>query len=258
MRLRATLFIFLSLLCVTAAPVLQAKESPLPKPAGFINDFAGIVSGEDRQRLEALAIEIEKKTTCEVTLVTIDSTKPYPIEDYAVRLFKEWGIGKKGKDNGVLLLIAKDDRKMKIEVGYGLEGAIPDALAKKIIAQYITPHFKEGNYSKGVLVGMAAIAGLIAKEYNVGLTGGVPAVPLPQEETTAQKIFGLIFTVIFILLFLSLRMGFFWLFFMPGTYRRRGGFWHGGGYGGNSGGFSGGFGGFGGGLSGGGGASGGW
>jgi uncharacterized protein len=239
-----------------------AQEPAIPQPSGYVNDYAGILSREHTYALTALIGEIEQKTTAQIAVVILNTIYPLDIESYAVKLFEKWGIGQKGKDNGVLLLVALRDRKVRIEVGYGLEGAIPDALAKIIINDYIVPSFKTGDYNSGIAKGAVAIAKLVAKEYNVELSeyGSLPqSVPIPQEPTFLQSLFQFIFTLLFILFFLSFRMGFLWWFLlMPGTRRRRGGFWYGGGYGGNAGGFSGGFGGFGGGLSGGGGASGGW
>lgn len=249
------------LLAVMLTSVIYAQEARFPEYRGYVNDYAGILSNENEYALTALAGDLEKKTTAQLAILTLDTVRPLDIETYAVTLFEKWGIGQRGKDNGVLLLVAIRDRQMRIEVGYGLEGAIPDALAKIINSEYILPSFKAGDFDGGVAKGAVAIAKLIAKEYNIELSdlGALPSnLPMPKEPTLLQSIFQLIFSIIMIFIFLSFRMGFFWLLFMPGTYRRRGGYWYGGGYGGNSGGFSGGFGGFGGGLSGGGGASGGW
>ncbi|MEE8360263.1 MAG: TPM domain-containing protein [Candidatus Omnitrophota bacterium] len=256
------------ILFIIAAALLQAlslnsyaEEPVYPDYIGYVNDYAGVLTNENKHSLTALAGDLERKTSAQMAIAIIDTTQPLDIESYAVRLFEKWGIGARGKDNGVLLLVALRDRKMRIEVGYGLEGAIPDALAKIIITNYITPPFKAGDLNAGIANGAVGIAKLVAKEYDVELSefGDLPSgVPLPQEPTPLQSALQLIFSIIMIVVFLSFRMGFFWLMLMPGTHRRRGGYWHGGGYGGNSGGFSGGFGGFGGGLSGGGGASGGW
>ncbi|MCK4463846.1 MAG: TPM domain-containing protein, partial [Candidatus Omnitrophica bacterium] len=120
--------IFIVILFLTA-PLCFAQD--FPPPRGYVNDFADILSNEYETKLNAFASELENKTTSQIAIVTIDSIKPYEIEDYAVRLFEKWGIGKKGKDNGVLILLALSDRNLRIEVGYGLEGAIPDAIAKQ-------------------------------------------------------------------------------------------------------------------------------
>lgn len=255
------LLLFGALLLQGGSYNASAQEPRLPEYSGYVNDYVGVLSSENKYALTALAGELERRTSAQLAIVIVDTVRPLEIEGYAVKLFEKWGIGQKGKDNGVLLLIAVNDRKMRIEVGYGLEGVIPDAIAKIIITQYITPSFKGGDFNGGVAKGAVGIAQVIAKEYNVELSqfGSLPAnLPVPQEPTALQSMLQTLFSIFIILLFLSFRMGFFWLLFMPGSYRRRGGYWHGGGYGGNSGGFSGGFGGFGGGLSGGGGASGGW
>lgn len=255
-------------LFIIAAALLQALslnsyagEPVFPEYTGYVNDFAGVLSYENKHALMAMAGDLERRTTAQMAIVIVNTTQPLDIESYAVGLFEKWGIGAKGKDNGVLLLVALRDRAMRIEVGYGLEGAIPDALAKIIITKYITPSFKAGDFNAGIATGAVGIAKLVAKEYNVELSefGALPSgIPLPQEPTPLESAMQLIFSIVMIVVFLSFRMGFFWILLMPGSHRRRGGYWHGGGYGGNSGGFSGGFGGFGGGLSGGGGASGGW
>lgn len=233
-----------------------------PNYTGYVNDYANILSYDTQQKLSALFSELETKTTSQVAILTIDTVSPLALETYAVKLFEKWGIGQKGKDNGVLLLIAMKDKKMRIEVGYGLEGAIPDALCKVIIENYITPSFKDGDFNTGVTKGAVGIAKLIAKEYNIELSelAQIPIeVRMPEPSSPLASIFNFLFVLFIIIMFTSLRMGFLWWWLlMPGSYRRRGGYWYGEGFGGNSGGFGGGFGGFGGGLSGGGGASGGW
>lgn len=259
--------ISLLIICLSACSILfthprgcQAED--FPDYIGYVNDYTNTLSYDTKSKLTALMSELEKKTTAQVAIVIIDTARPLDIETYAVRLFEKWGIGQKQKNNGVLLIIAVKDRAMRIEVGYGLEGAIPDALAKIVIEGYILPPFKKGDFNTGVIKGGVGIAKLVAKEYNIELSelDELPInVPLPEEPSPFKSFVNFFFTLILIILFISLRMGFFWwMFLIPGSYRRRGGYWHGGGFGGNSGGFGGGFGGFGGGLSGGGGASGGW
>lgn len=256
-------FIFISFLVIFLFICPNSSYAQqFPNYTGYVNDYANILSYDTQNLLSSLIGQLERKTTAQVAIVTIDTISPLDIETYAVKLFERWGIGQKGKDNGVLLLIAAKDRKMRIEVGYGLEGAIPDALAKVIIEEYITPSFRNGDFNTGVIKGAVGIAKLIANEYNVELSelDEIPIdVPIPEKPSLLASIFNFLFTLFIIIMFVSLRLGFFWWFLLlPGSYRRRGGYWYGGGFGGNSGGFSGGFGGFGGGLSGGGGASGSW
>ncbi|MFC1577345.1 TPM domain-containing protein [Candidatus Omnitrophota bacterium] len=229
------------------------------RPQGYVNDYARALDAKDGSAISSLAYELDEKTGAQLAVVTVNSTKPETIEGYAVTLFERWGIGRKGKDSGVLLLIAVQDRKLRIEPGYGLEGALPDAVCDRIIRDTIVPYFKSGRYSEGILRGSAAIVSVIANEYKVEISGSAalrtPAAP--PKKTPLQSILHFLFTLVIFIIFLQLRMGLFGLLLL-GSGRRRGGYWYGGGVGGSSGGFGGGFGGFGGGFSGGGGSSGGW
>lgn len=252
MRLKRTFYLILGLLFISN--VLLSVDFPKPTPYKYINDYVGVVEPEYVQKIISVGKELEDKTTAQVTAVIIDSLQGITIEEYAVELFRRWGIGQKGKDNGVLLLVAINDRQMRIEVGYGLEGAIPDGKAGRIRDEYIIPYFKEGNYSKGIYYGYLALAKEVAKEYNVELTFDVDA-ELPKSSSAYVETIVIVLIVIFIMLVLSRRgvwyigprgpMG-------PGNF---GGF---GGFRGSGRSSGGGFGGFGGGRSGGGGASGKW
>jgi len=245
-------------LCAGAA-VAAGEPSYPARPQGYVSDYAGVLDETTRAKISSLADELERKTGAQLAVVTVKSTAPETIEGYAVALFERWGIGRKGKDNGVLLLVALNERKLRIETGYGIEGMLPDALCDRIIREIMVPYFKRAQYSEGIYSGASAIAYVIAKEHNVAITGisAAGAGAMPRRQTPAQALLRFIFTLIIFSFFLSMRMGLFGLILL-GSGRRRGGYWYGGGYGGNSGGFGGGFGGFGGGFSGGGGASGGW
>ncbi|MBI3954928.1 TPM domain-containing protein, partial [Candidatus Gottesmanbacteria bacterium] len=120
-----------------------------PSSTGFVNDFAGLYSSEFKSQMESDLTAFEKQTGNEISVVTVKSLEGMDIESYAVSLFEKWKIGKKGKDNGLLLLIAKDDRKIKIEVGYGLEPYITDGRAGEIIRNQMTSEFKNENYEGG-------------------------------------------------------------------------------------------------------------
>jgi len=132
--------------------VFPAFAITFPKPVGYVNDFAGLYSAGFKAELENGLIAFEKTTGVEFAVVTIKSLEGNDIDDYAVRLFENWKIGKKGQDNGLLLLIAKDERKIKIEVGYGLEQYITDGRAGEIIRTIISPEFKKGNYENGTIL----------------------------------------------------------------------------------------------------------
>lgn len=240
-------------------PVL-AKETGFPAYRGYINDFANLITAEDAQKLNALAYALEQKTTAQIAVVTLKTTQPYDIQDYSVRLFEKWKIGQAGKDNGLLLLVAIEDKEVWITPGYGLEGAIPDAKAAEVYRKIIVPYFKKAQFSKGILAGTIALVDLAAKEYNVeleNLSELTQQYVAPVRKSPMASFVEGLFTLLFLIFFFGFRMGLFG-FLLLGSGRRRGGHWYGGGLSGASGGFGGGFGGFGGGFTGGGGAGGGW
>ena len=142
-----------------------------PKPAGYVTDSANILNSNTKQIIYNLAYELEQKSSAQLAVVTVKTLNGLAIEDYAWQLFEKWGIGAKGKDTGVLLLIAPTDRKLRIEVGYGFEGAIPDGLAGEIIREDIIPYFKQGNMDQGILRGSMVLLQLMAKEMQVTLSG---------------------------------------------------------------------------------------
>jgi len=232
-----------------------AERVEFPEPKGYVNDYVGVLKQVDLAKLSALLEELEKKTTAEVAVVLIETTAPLDLETYSVELAQKWGIGKRGKDNGALILVAIKDRRVRIEVGYGLEPKLTDGLCGRLIRKYFVPFFKEGRYSDGVLVGTTAVAGQIASFYGVRLTGENPArnIRRPRGIGYGCGALSILPLLIFMMLFGVFRGLFFWGL-LGGL--GRGGFWSGGSFG--SGGFSGGFGGFGGGSFGGGGASGSW
>lgn len=153
------------------APVLSfAYVSPgLPAqagtPSGLVNDYASLLSAESHTTLESELLALEKETGIQIAVVTIPDLSGDTIENYAVKLFEEWGIGQKGKDNGALLLISRDDRQLRIEVGYGLEGALTDALSSQIIRNIIAPNFKNGDYNTGIVEGVRAMLAATRGEY---------------------------------------------------------------------------------------------
>nr|WP_312058376.1 TPM domain-containing protein [Fervidobacterium pennivorans] len=202
MRLKRTFYLILGLLFISN--ILLAVDFPKPTPYKYINDYVGVVEPEYVQKIISVGKELEDKTTAQVTAVIIDSLQGITIEEYAVELFRRWGIGQKGKDNGVLLLVAINDRQMRIEVGYGLEGAIPDGKAGRIRDEYIIPYFKEGDYSKGIYYGYLALAKEVAKEYNVELTFDVDA-ELPKSSSAYVETIVIVLIVVFIMLVLSRR-----------------------------------------------------
>jgi len=128
-------------------------------------DQAGLISAPVESRLTTKLIEHENATTNQVVVVTLSSLHGYTIEDFGYRLGRHWAIGQKDRNNGVLLIVAPDERKVRIEVGYGLEGALPDVLAKRIIEREILPEFRKDRYEAGIVAGTGAILSAIAGEY---------------------------------------------------------------------------------------------
>jgi uncharacterized protein len=246
------LFLFiLALLFIRPASFAQ---QPFPKPKGLINDFANVIPPSYEQQLESITAELLNKTGTPVVVVTMPDLGGEDYNEYANRLYETWGIGKKGEDKGVLIFVAIKERKMRIEVGYGLEGILPDGLAGEIRDRYMIPYLKQNKFGEGLLNGVSAVSQLIARDAGVKLTGQVP-VKAPKKRRSRLSFLPLLL-IFFLFMFVGRRRGGSWIFFLPLLMGGGGPRYGSGGFGGGFGGFSGGFGGFGGGMSGGGGAGG--
>ncbi len=249
---QASRIIILSLITFITLSPFAVAAAPYQKPQGWVADFAGALSPADEQKIADVIAELEQKTSAEIAVVTVPSLENQPVEELALQLFQQWGIGKKGKDNGILFLSAVNDRKVRIEVGYGLEGILPDGRTGALLDTYVIPEFKKGDYGTGMYYGTLAIAKVIAQDAGVQLTGQLPR--RQQKKNQIPPFAGiLVFVILYAVLSIAARKR-----GMHGGPRGpRGGYWggFGGGFGGGGGG---GFGGFGGGMSGGGGASRGW
>jgi uncharacterized protein len=147
---------------VMSAVSLAAQE--LPKPTGRITDLANVIDAATEAELDRRLDQLEQQTSSEIAIVTVPSLDRVPIEDYAVRLFKAWGIGQATTDNGVLVLVAPNEREMKIEVGYGLEGVLPDGLAGEIIREQFIPRFREDDYNGGIRDGVTRVIDVVEKQ----------------------------------------------------------------------------------------------
>ncbi len=145
-----------------------------PKPAGAVNDFAGVIPAQYNGPMENLAREVLEKTGTAIVVATVETIGDNDPSDYANRLYQAWGIGKKGEDKGVLIFLAVKERRVRIETGYGVEGILPDGLVGEILDRYADPHFKEGDYGKGLAETMAAVSSVVAKAAGVTLTGAPP------------------------------------------------------------------------------------
>ncbi len=254
-------FLFVLIAVFIGLPVLMAQDIlPKPNPPRLVNDAANVLSPEQKAILEQKLTALDDSTSNQIAVVLVKTLNDYPIEEYAVKLFRNWGIGNKKTNNGVLLIAAIDDRKIRIEVGYGLEGAIPDITTASIIRNDIVPNFKEGNYYHGIDQAVESITKAAAGEYKV-----------KRDRQSNKSSGGSIITFLIILAVVIIlvaggggggggmmsRRGYggianaVLLSTLLGGGRSSGGGWGGGDGGG-------GFGGFGGGSSGGGGASGSW
>ena len=261
MRARAAIAasILVLVACLLALPGAARAGTDWPRPRGPVADYAKVIPESYRQAIAAAATELWQKTGAAVVVATLPSLEGNTIEDTAVELFQKWGIGKKGEDKGVLILVAVKERRLRIEVGYGLEPVITDATAGLIRDQALVPFLKKNQYGKGLYAGVVAVANLVAKAEGVTLTG-VPQLKLKKRRATGVGIGGLFFLLLLLFVFGRAFRGRGGGGLMTGLLLGsmlgggRGGF----GGGGDFGGFGGGFGGFGGGMSGGGGASGGF
>jgi len=256
MTINQTMKKFLSIFLLFFSVQLFAQKSiPKPNPARLVVDNANVLDAYDREQLERKLVALDDSTSNQIVILTVNSLNDQPIEDVATATFREWGIGNKKTNNGILVLVAVQDRKIRIEVGYGLEGAIPDIIANDIIVNDIKPAFRQGNYYAGLNKTTDDLAKAAVGEYKV-----------KRERSNAQgsptgSILKFIFIIIMVIIFLALRGGGGGGGFLSGMLLssmlnsggRGGGFGDGGDWGGG-----GGFGGFGGGSSGGGGASGSW
>jgi len=265
-----------------------AKLQEVPELRQHITDSGNLLSAEQRTHIEQILSSLRQTEGSEVAVLIVPTTQPESIEDYSMRVVEKWKLGRKNIDDGVLLLIAKNDRKIRIEVGYGLEGAITDLSAGRIINEYITPEFRRGDFYRGILAGIGQISNLIKGEplpeptTNQGSSNYDPGAILPfflfgaaYLSTVLAPLLGRLITISVISLggsaiiwfvshdlFLT-GLAFFCLAIFSSSFSasRSSSYRNGGGYGGGfGGGFSGGGGGFsgGGGGFGGGGASGGW
>jgi uncharacterized protein len=248
--MKALHFLTLFFICCFSVTT-DAGDSDFPNPPNpprLVNDFSAVLSESEMQFLEDSLNAIEKRTSNQITIVIIKSTGLYEIADYATQLGNKWGVGVKGRENGVLLLVAIEDRKITIATGRVLEGALTDAMCGRIIRNEIKPAFKQGQYLDGLLQAVSAL--------DLATRGEYEAIDRKHDDKSKGISIGLILFVFLIIFILS-----------KGNNNRGGGITPflggmlmGGGFGGgsNNDSDSGGFGGFGGGSFGGGGASGSW
>ena len=252
------LAIFILLLTVIPAAPVHAEQWQKLNPQGYVNDFAGVLSGTTVEKLTQVSTEVDQKAQAQITVVTIKTLEDDAVEDFANHLFQKWGVGAKGTDRGVMVLLATDDHKYWTEVGYGLEPILPDGKVGEF-GRSMVPFLRQGDYNNAALQMVFQIAQVIAQDSHVSIdsfSGFQPAAPAEEEKKplTSGEIIFLVIIFIIVAPFLFKFLGPWFLISLLMGGGGRGGGWSGGGFGGGGGGF----GGFGGGSSGGGGAGGGW
>lgn len=203
---------------LTLAAFAAARALEVPFLSGRIVDQAGLLSSEDKQRIEQKLSALEAKTGAQVAVLTVTSLEGDSLEDFSMRVASTWKLGQQGKDNGLLFLIAKDDRKMRMEVGYGLEEFLTDLKTGRIQDELVRPKFRQGDYPGGIEAGIDAIVGTI--EGQDVLPAAAPA-PANQSDIPARLVAFLIYAVVvtpFCLMAMFSRGGqswFLYLFLMP-------------------------------------------
>ncbi len=261
-RLVFRIILTLSLMSVLAAT--GYSQADLPMPQHYVEDYANVINDSDERSLNGVLQELEQKTGAQYIVLTVLSTGGLPIEQFSIELAEKWKLGQKGKDNGMLFVLAKNDRKYRFEVGYGLEGFITDLYTDRVGRDVLVPYIRKGDYGRGIYQANLQIIQRIATEAGVSLTGMPNVTPVPvRDRRRGLPCCSALPILFFILLIIGGRgrgMGMLlFLPFMMGGFGGHGGFGRSGSFGGGS--FGGGFGGFGGGMGGGfggGGASGGW
>jgi uncharacterized protein len=249
------------LIVLILAPSSLALTVPKATADFYVNDYANVLSAETKQLMMNSSVDLQSKTGAQIVVVTVNSLEGNVLEEYTLNILRSWGIGDKTKKNGVLIFLSLTERKSRIEVGYGLEGALPDGKVGRIQDDYMLSYYKTGDYNAGIKNGYLAVLGEVLKEYNVTLSENAPNAVSKKASSNPidniNPVFKIIFIIFIILLFLfdwiflggSITRALMWAFIFFGGRGGRGGGFGGGGYGGG-GGFSGG-----GGSGGGGGAS---
>jgi uncharacterized protein len=254
--------IFVLFLAVVLVPSTNAEQWQSLNAQGYVNDFAGVLNAQTVEGLDHVCAEVDQKAKAQIAVVTVKTLAGDPVEDFANRLFQKWGVGAKGTDRGVLVLVATNDHKYRTEVGYGLEPILPDGKVGGF-GRSVVPLLRQSNYNAAIAQMVVQIAQVIAQDSHVSLESLAESRTMvpdasggeqhPVTLTTGQIVFAIILFIVLAPILLRF-LGPFLLASLLSGGGRKGGGWGGGGFGGGGGGF----GGFGGGSSGGGGASGSW
>lgn len=258
--------LLIAFLLILSTGRLFAQDLP-EKPSKLVNDYTGTLSASQLQQLENKLVAFDDTTSTQIAIAIVKSVGDYDINDYTLQLGRKWGVGGEKKNNGVMIVVALGDRKISIQTGYGIEGALPDVYTNRIIENDIKPAFKAGDYFAGLDAGTNSIIKLVKGEYKADA-------PKRGKKDNGSAIPFLVIIIVIIIIIIKRGGGggggrqvmggrgvadaLFWSMLFSGGGRGSGGGFGGGSFGGGSGGGGGGFGGFGGGSFGGGGSSGSW
>ncbi len=180
---------------------ISAFADDIPSYSGYVNDYAGVISDKDKSSMEDVAKEVEDKTGAQIAVLTVESMSPYAsIDEFGMAVAEKWKVGEKEKDTGVILILAMEERKVRIEVGYGLEGIINDAKAGRVLDNNVIPYFRGGDFSAGLRRGMFKIADIIGTEMNVELEERAKMEDNTFTEALCILIFFIIFASIFVMM----------------------------------------------------------
>ncbi len=261
------IFVIFSVLVLILSLSFSSFAVDFPKPTNdfFVNDYANVISDEDEAQIMKIGADLFEQTNAQVVVVTVESLDGYDVDEYALELGREWGVGSKETNNGIVLLLSVSDRKVTIQVGYGLEGCVTDVKSGEILDTYAIPHLRNNDFSTGLIEAYKAITAVVCYEYGVELNPDYEINyyhnTYDSDDDFAEDVLGGVVIVFVIIIAFVLVVG----KFSGGNSNHGGGSYHGGGrtyrggtyYGGFSGGSRGGFSGGGGGFRGGGGSFGG-
>jgi len=185
----------LLLACIVLLVPLAVYALDVPSLKARVNDYADMLSSSTEGQLDLLLQDLEASDATQIVVLTIPSLDGDSLEDFSMRVAEQWKIGQKDLDNGAILLIAKADRKLRIEVGYGLEGRLTDLMAGRIISNIIVPHFKAGQIDQGVIAGVQAMVGVVRGEFTAT---EAPSRDSGQNQRFGNGIFGLMLALFFL------------------------------------------------------------
>ncbi len=186
---KTLLFLALFIVTLLRGGVPWAVGAEVPQLTARINDYAGMLSRATEQQLESVLADLEREESTQLAVLTIPSLEGESLEEVSLKVAETWGLGQKGRDNGALLLIVKNDRKLRIEVGYGLEGRLTDLVSGRIIRDIITPRFRNGDFDQGVIDGVGAMIAAVRGEFSGQSTGGSGREGAPADDLDGMLVF---------------------------------------------------------------------